>query len=551
MRLTKRQAAVLDAVLSKDSDTLVLAPPGAGKTTLALLCAREYAKQLSPLQRVFFLTFSNSSVDAITSHRRSILTGLHGAKVEVTNFHQFALSILRSYGPAVGLGLPIRIIDSITERYLEREATGDLLKRGYLPFDRFVPLANDVFLKNRTLRDAFAARYPLIIVDEFQDTDRAQWEFVQNIACRGRLLCLADPDQMIYEFAGASLERFDDFRKARPRHVSIQIGEGTELHRFTTPQILEVARCLRKGARLPNWIVDPTQPVYLVSFYNKNQAKAVLMAFIYAGEKKGCRSTAVLCRTNRMAEMVSRWLNDASVGGKLARKIPHYYHLPEGISEAIIGILRAVGNVTDAALQGNVHQYGIGLQWWALIPKTRSRKSNSAKAAEDKAWAMASLAIAGKKPSRTYGRVWHELRVAAEEGVSSGEMISLTYTKMLDLEYCMTFTRALHNEYGAQILASLDRLSRIAYYSPHTPVSKHAETIAAQMQAERSHGRNRRITIMTMHQSKGREYDAVAIVYPAYRKGKEDDQERRVFYTAVTRAKSRVLLLVQQEVKGK
>jgi len=551
MKLTPEQAKVLNAVLSRDCDTLVCAPPGAGKTTLALLCAREYAKQLQPLQRVFFLTFSNSAVDAITSRRRSILTGLNGAKVEVTNFHQFTLAILRSYGPAVGLGLPIRIIDGITERYLERQAAADLLRQGYLPFDRFVPLANDVFARNSTLREAFASKYPLVIVDEFQDTAPAQWDFVKNIAAGGRLLCLADPNQMIYEFTGASLKRFDEFCEARPRHVRIDIGEDSVLHRFTTPQILEVANCLRRDESLPKWIIDPKQPVHLEVFYNKNQAKAQLLTFIFEGERQGCSSTAILCRTNRMAEMVSRWLSDASVGGKLARKVPHYYHLPEGISEAIIGILRAVGNVVDAAVSGDISQFGTGLQWWALIPRTRSKTSKAAKTAEDRVWSVAMQAIDGKVLKRTYGKLWGEVRAAAKDGVSLDELIGLAYSKMLSLEYALRFARTLHAEYGAQIVSSLGRLGRAVYDSPHTPASEHADSITSQMQAERSHGRNRRITIMTMHQSKGREYDAVAVVYPAYRRREEDDQERRVFYTAVTRARRRVLLLVQQEVKAK
>lgn len=551
MILTRQQELVLDAVLAKKADTLVFAPPGAGKTTIALLCAREYAKQLRPYQKVFFLTFSNSAVDAITSRRRNILAGLYGGKVEVTNFHQFTLSILRSYGPAVGLGLPVRIVDKITERYLENTGTENLLAQGYLPFDHFVPLVNAIFSKNQTLREAFAAKYPLIIVDEFQDTNPAQWEFVGHIASGGRLLCLADPNQMIYGFTGASLKRFDEFRELRKNHVVIQIGEDSVLHRFATPQILEVANCLKNGSSLPGWITIPTQPVYLRSFYNRNQAKAELIAFIIRGERKGCQSTAILCRTNRMAEMISRWLSDESIGGRLARNIPHYYHLPEGISEAIIGILRAVGNVTEAAVEDNVQKYGVGLQWWALIPKTRSPKSKAAHTAETKVWSVALQAIHDGTLKRRYAKVWATLQLAGRKIHSVDEMIGLVYEQMLDLDYAAPFMKELHDEYGAQIIASLGKLSSAICDSPYTPASDQADLIATQMQAERSHGRNRRITVMTMHQSKGREYDAVAVVYPAYRDKEEDDQEKRVFYTAVTRARQRVLLLVQQEVKRK
>lgn len=75
------------------------------------------------------------------------------------------------------------------------------------------------------------------------------------------------------------------------------------------------------------------------------------------------------------------------------------------------------------------------------------------------------------------------------------------------------------------------------------------DRLATAYHAERSHGKPKPLTVMTMHQAKGREYDAVAIIYRAFGRlpstPKEADAEARLYYTAVTRAKRRVLLLVQ------
>jgi len=342
MELTRDQARVLREVVGSNDGGLVFAPPGAGKTTLALLCAREYVPRLGPHQKVCFLTFSNAAVDAISTRRTGLIAGTSRAKVEVTNFHQFALGILRAYGPAVGLGLPIQIVDSITKRYLDRMAHDDLLRRGYLSFQDFLPLTNAVFAANRSLRDTLAYRYPFVIVDEFQDTNEDQWDFVRNIGDQGQLLCLGDPDQMIYEFQGASPRRFEQFREARPNRIEITLDPHENSHRFATPKILETARSLRNGDDLPDWMGQPDQPVEVQMYHNSAQAKAALVLYLLTNHKWGCGSTAILCRTNKLAEQVSRWLLDDSLGGRVARRVDHYYHLPEAGFQAIVGVLRSV-----------------------------------------------------------------------------------------------------------------------------------------------------------------------------------------------------------------
>jgi len=547
MRLTDDQARVLEHVLTEDSDALVFAPPGAGKTTLALLCARRYTTRLSPHQKVFFLTFSNSAVDAITSRRRDLLSGHKGERIEVTNFHQFALSILRSYGPAAGLALPIHIVDNITKSYLDRTSPEDLLERGYLAFDDFLPLTNRVFQRNKSLQDVFASMYPLVIVDEFQDTNAAQWDFVSHIAEHGRLLCLADPDQMIYEFTGASPRRFEDFRAARRNHIEITLDATRNSHRFATPKILQVARCLRSGSDLPGWITDATQPVHLEVYINKAQAKAALVLFLLANAAQGCETTAILCRTNRLAEQVSRWLLDGSLGGRLARRVNHYYHLPEAGFQAIVGILRAVGTTIDAVRTDNSLLFAEGLRWWALVPSTRS-SSAAVVTAEQRVWQAADQIAVNNQPSGRFRTILDNLRRTTAGVLIPQELVAAVYEQMRTTPYVGSVMRRICGEYASQIRTALAKLAHHIDEHPNVPAATHAETITIQHYAERSHGRNRRITVMTMHQSKGREYDAVVVIYPGYRNRPATDEEARVFYTAVTRARRRALLLVQREV---
>ena len=110
---TPQQQIILDSM----GDVIVSAPPGTGKTTVALLKAARVAKSLARKQKVLFLTFSNSAVESITLTRFRVLGHtLLSRKLKITNFHQFALELLQSYGVAVGFGSPLIAASSTFSR---------------------------------------------------------------------------------------------------------------------------------------------------------------------------------------------------------------------------------------------------------------------------------------------------------------------------------------------------------------------------------------------------------------------------------------------------
>jgi DNA helicase II / ATP-dependent DNA helicase PcrA len=77
--------------------------------------------------------------------------------------------------------------------------TRALARRGIYVFDQLAPVTATLLERSPALRRLYSDRYPLVIVDEFQDTNLDQWRVIQTLAQGSTIICLADPDQRIYE----------------------------------------------------------------------------------------------------------------------------------------------------------------------------------------------------------------------------------------------------------------------------------------------------------------------------------------------------------------
>ena len=84
-------------------------------------------------------------------------------------------------------------------------------------FDLFAPYVGDILHGSERIRKLMAAMYPVIILDEFQDTNAPQWRVVQALGEFCRLIALADPEQRIYDWIGADPKRSNHFREAFTR----------------------------------------------------------------------------------------------------------------------------------------------------------------------------------------------------------------------------------------------------------------------------------------------------------------------------------------------
>jgi DNA helicase-2/ATP-dependent DNA helicase PcrA len=229
--------------------------PGSGKTTLALMKAtKRITNGLSPGQRVLFLSFSRAAVARIADAAKGQIPTDQQSMLSIQTFHSFFWHILQGYAYLLGSPRTVSIVLAHDEKAMrdgiERESPAweawETSRRqmfsdqGRICFDLFAPLTAEIMTRSKTVRNRVAKRYPLILVDEAQDTGDEQWECVRLLADRSQVICLADPDQMIYDFLpGVGPARIGQIRAAL---APLEIDFGTENNRSPGTEITTFAR---------------------------------------------------------------------------------------------------------------------------------------------------------------------------------------------------------------------------------------------------------------------------------------------------------------------
>ncbi|MDX8054967.1 ATP-dependent helicase [Lentzea sp. BCCO 10_0798] len=193
-------------ILAATGHLLVEGGPGCGKTTIALLKAREAVETLAPEQHVLFLSFSRAAVRQISDRMRGLLDHAARDRLEIRTFHAFFLDLVRSHGRLL-TGKPSSFITPDREGRLKADFVGDwneethrlACEEGRYVFDRLAGTAATLLEGCTAVRRLYSDTYPMIIVDEFQDTNTDQWRAVQALSADSNIVCLADPDQRIFD----------------------------------------------------------------------------------------------------------------------------------------------------------------------------------------------------------------------------------------------------------------------------------------------------------------------------------------------------------------
>jgi DNA helicase-2/ATP-dependent DNA helicase PcrA len=198
-----------------------------------------------------FLSFARATVARVAEQATATIPRVQLVRIEINTYHGFAWTILKSHAyllcarAGVSLLLPAQArgrlagLDGAARATRQRELFD---QEGLIAFDLFPTLLTELFARVPLLAQAYARAYPLIIVDEFQDTNAAEWQMVAQLGQHSRLIALGDPKQRIYDFKGADPRRFDEFIEAfRPTQFDFQ-GEnrrspGTQITDFADDMI--------------------------------------------------------------------------------------------------------------------------------------------------------------------------------------------------------------------------------------------------------------------------------------------------------------------------
>jgi DNA helicase-2/ATP-dependent DNA helicase PcrA len=327
--LTRTQRDILEA----QGNLLVSGGPGSGKTTVAILKAARLSAALRPAQLILFLSFARATVarilEAIDEEKEILAEAKH--RIKVDTYHAFFWRILKTHGYLVGLPRRLLLVtppneaialSAIRRKYKadsklsdaelaqkrlleETERTRLAEQEGRVCFGVFAHYVGKLLHASKKVRTLVTTAFPVVILDEFQDTSADQWRVVKALGTGSTLIALADPEQRIFEFAGAEAKRLQQFKDTfHPAMFDLK----SDNHRSKGTDIATFGNDILQG----KFSKESYSGVQFHAFKsNENQALAALSGQtlqargrrLKAGKKNW--TVAILVPTKRMTRQVS------------------------------------------------------------------------------------------------------------------------------------------------------------------------------------------------------------------------------------------------------
>ena len=265
-----------EAVQNTDLPLIILAGPGTGKThTLTYRIAFLIIERNISPENILAITFTNKAAEEMAQRLSRLLNEETSKRITIKTFHAFCAMILRSEGHQIGLQSNFSICSDSDAKKILKQANPKLKESEILKNLEKISTAknklllpdspefeivfkddfefqsyyqhyelrlqennlldyNDLISKTVTLFNKYSdvlkryqKRYPWISVDEYQDINHAQYRLLQNLISEGSNLCvIGDPDQAIYGFRGANREYFLKFREDYPHAKTIYLNQN-------------------------------------------------------------------------------------------------------------------------------------------------------------------------------------------------------------------------------------------------------------------------------------------------------------------------------------
>lgn len=609
-----------EAVLQTDGPVMILAGAGSGKTR-TLVARIQYLleeKRVSPYQ-ILAVTFSNKAAREMRE-RLAANSDINVGTLQVTTFHAFCAKVLRMEATYLGLSKNFTIYDdgesqsiikailskrginqkelspytvaafidglknlgyylglsrnSDVEKYAEdkrlfdifMEYEAELHRSNAVDFGGLITGVISLFRKYPEVLKKYQDKFKYVLVDEYQDTNRAQFDLVIMLSETHRNICVVgDEDQSIYSWRGADIRNILDYEKYFPEAKLIKLEQNYR----SSKRIIEAAseviskNLARKGKQM--WTDNADGDVIQIIECRDDKAEAD-----YIGQeiKKlhnsgvPLRDIAVFYRNNAH----SRTIEDA------LRKEKFPYRVVAGIKfydrkevKDLIAYMRVVVNKKDSlALTRiiNTPARGVGATSLRKLEDEAVRLQLSLFELLEKISESPSefkhLSLSGKVQSAIFQLVQliQEVQVFEEHNHSP----TTSYEKLLNESGYFEVLKADKSYEGAARLENLEELmSAIKQFedSEEGPnLIKFLETITLDTTVTEEGGVVDQVSLMTVHGSKGLEYPYVFLIgveeniFPSYKSLEVGpvalEEERRLFYVAMTRAMKKLTITFAQ-----
>lgn len=595
-----------EAVENTEGPVLVIAGAGSGKTKVLThkIAFLIQEKQVKPWN-ILAITFTNKAANEMKQRVENLLSDSSN-DIWMGTFHSICVRILRRYIDRIGFDSSFIIFDTSDQRTLVKDCLKELKVDDKLFTDRAVlseisnaknemlepkaysvKYANDfrketigkvyelyqkrlrgnnaidfddiinytikILTENQDVLEYYTEKFKYVLVDEYQDTNKAQFMLISILASKyGNITVVGDNDQGIYSFRGADISNILNFERDFPGTKIIKLEQNY--------------RCTGNILKAANAVIKHNETKYDKKLWTENNEGNI--PCIYSGDDEYDEASyiinqirflkteeyfkfsdfAVLYRMNSQSRAIEDILRREDIPYKIIGGLKFYER--KEIKD-IIAYLRLIFNPSDnMSLKRIINEPKRGIGKTSL--------DNIAKISEETGNSMYDIIKNAEKyglnrvylNSREFIEAIEELR-SKKDNMLISDLIKETlkktgYTKALELENTVEAETRIQN---------LDEFLTVAIEfeeeSADNTLAEFLEGITLSSDVDNLEDEEESVTLMTLHSAKGLEFPVVFLVgmeegiFPGYKsigEPKELEEERRLFYVGITRAKQYLYL---------
>lgn len=606
------------AVEAIEGPVLILAGPGSGKTRVITHRIAYLVKvwRVNP-RRIMAVTFTNKAADEM-KERLYHMVGQMVEQLTLGTFHACCARILRIDGPAIGLDKHFVIYDEDDQLRLSKRAIEDLgldtqktspravlsgisaaksqlitpdayarLGRSYfdevvqrvyeryqsllsqshaLDFDDLLMTTVQLFNQKPDILTKYQSRYMHLLIDEFQDTNVAQYVLARQLAGKHKNICVVgDPDQSIYSWRYADIRNILNFEKDYPEAKVFYLEQNYRSTKTILEAATNIISCNKQRKPKELWTENESGcPIIVTELYDEQEeARQVIREIerLVSSGEGGLKDCAVMYRTNAQSRVLEESFMRYGTRYKLIGGT-RFYERKE--IKDVIAYLRLLENPFDSVSMAriiNVPGRGIGqqscsqfiswakglnLSYYAALKEL----TDLIKGTDGKGKGI-TLPIT-QRSVNAFQNFFELLEELIEKRNSYGLL------QLIDAVLQSTGYKAyiLGEEEGEERWENIMELRSGArdyeHMTPEEALRAFLEKVALVQDVDELDERANAVTLITLHKAKGLEYPVVFIVgldeglFPHARSFEDPaqmEEERRLCYVGVTRAKKRLYLL--------
>jgi DNA helicase-2/ATP-dependent DNA helicase PcrA len=592
-----------DAVLAGDGPLLVLAGAGSGKTrVIAHRIAHLIGVRGVDPRNVLAVTFTNKAAGEMARRVEALLAPVGIRPPIIATFHSACVRILRRHGEHIGLPRHFTIYDEDDRLALVKECMkeGELAERAFTPSaagHRISYLKNQMISVQDALREArgpweqkaalvysryekrlketgaadfddllllvvrlftdvpevlayYRGLWRHVLVDEYQDTNRAQYRIIRLLTSEHRNVCVVgDPDQSIYKWRGADINNILDFEKDFPGTRVVRLEENYR----STQRILAVAATVidnnlqRKDKTL--WTKNPEgEPIAVYRGWDEHEEANFVAQGILKTRADGVPwdGVAVFYRTNAQSRVLEDALRRARIPYVIVGGVRFYER--QEIKDTLAWLRLCINPNDDVAFRRAVKAppRGVGATTLARLDEVALDQTQPL------------LALAAAPPADVRGKARTALEdFAATVGRLAAQRSDLSPPAFIDLVLQASgYRKTLEQDRSPEAEGRLENLEELVaaaedftHVAGETTLEAFLDSVALMSDVDELKDADSRVTLMTLHSAKGLEFPVVFLtgleegVFPHTRSLNDPEQieeERRLCYVGITRAEQRL-----------